>query len=1185
MIARHCNVVSAACSRFHVSLLKPPRVRPLIAEAGAVLALAVSVAAQSGTGRIIGTVTDPQGAAIANAKVSATNVGTNVSWNTQTNDQGGYQILDLPIGQYTVTVSLQGFSKIETQPQELSINQSLRVDLRLKVGTISEKVEVQSEATQVETVNPTLGGTVAGKPIQELPLNGRETLDLALTQPGVAPAPETGYGSEKSGSFEEGFTVAGGRPDSITYLLDGGLNNSVTSANVIFDPNPDAVAEFRILTNNYTAEYGRSGGGTVSVVTKSGTNQLHGSLFDYLRNDAFNASDYFDIQNGRPRPVLKRNQFGGTFGGPVVIPHLVNGKDKLFFFFAYQGQRQVQVVNEGNITVYTPAELGGDFSAVNSSGPFAGAISTFLQSNPFFQPNSALAARGIIDPASFDPVAKTYIAAGLIPTSPTGTIFPSGRGTDNVDQYTGKIDWYATTNDRLSLTIGSNSEPTASPFSTVAANVPGYGETNSTTNRTLNLSYTKIISAALLNEIHVNASRYYSFQNTAGSGNLPFPKALGVNIGSDDPTGPPMLQFASGMNVGFNPNIPRTKAENIYAGSETLTWTKGKHTWKFGARLAELQENSIYVTDGNGFFDFDTFNPVATGFDLADFLVGAPDAFFEFAKAHNNEHQKTLSAFGQDEWKVTPRFVLTLGLRYEYTTPETDTQGRTYSFIPGLHTTRFPDAPPGLVVPGDKGAPWGWYFPDYKDVAPRVGFAWDPFGKGTISVRGGGGMFYDEMNGWMADWNDGNPPWYAGGVLGYSPASFVNGTNALLSDPYGSAGVVDPFPSHVTVPGQTLGSQGVSFPYGSGIAYVDPHLRTPYIYQYDTSIQDQLPGGFIAELGYAGSSSHKLLAWVDKNPIDPASINGPNGPTRILTEQLGLTPFVNDYASMITFAGVADANYNGLLASLTKNASPVPHLGKMFFTLSYTWSHNLDNASGFNQRSAQVPFYNPHQFYSNSDFDQRQRLVFSGGWDLPFAEMWANAPRRLTNGWSLYPIAFFQSGIPIDLYLHPSYLVPPTPLFNDPGSSEYGDPELSRPDQLTPKVQTFNPRRIQTFTNPVSGLPETGNFYFNPTDFGVNPCAAADNGTCPVGYYGSFQRNSFVGPSRANFDLALEKATALAGERWKMLFRVEAFNILNHTQFRNPGNTNGGNFSSGTLGQVTQTFDPRILQLSLRFAF
>ena len=354
-----------------VSLISQPLVFALVA----LLSFSCTVFSQEATGRIIGIVTDQTGAVIVGAKITITNTATQVSRETVSDPNGNYQILALPLGTYRITAEQQGFKKIVSDEKNLQINQVLRVDPVLQVGASNETIEVSVQSSTVETVNPTLGASVTSRPIVNLPLNGRNVLQLALLQPGV---------TETTGP-SGGFSISGGRGDSVTYLLDGGNNNNLLNNLVVFNPNPDTVAEFRILTSNYTAEYGRNGGGIVSVMTKSGTNDIHGSAFEFLRNNALNANSFFNNLNKVPREVLKRNQFGFTLGGPLTIPKIVNGKDRLFIFGGYQGQRQV-TSQTSTTTTFTPAELKGDFSLSNATrnGPDQNVVS-FLQANPFFQ--------------------------------------------------------------------------------------------------------------------------------------------------------------------------------------------------------------------------------------------------------------------------------------------------------------------------------------------------------------------------------------------------------------------------------------------------------------------------------------------------------------------------------------------------------------------------------------------------------------------------------------------------------------------------------------------------------------------------------------------------------------------------------------------------------------------------------
>jgi hypothetical protein len=1174
--------------------------RMLITFLCALLLVSFPALAQNSTGRIIGTVTDAQGAAIAGAKVTVTNTATNAHWGTVSGSDGAYQVLELPIGSYSVTAEHEGFTKAVTAALPLEINQSLRIDVHMKVGSVSEVVKVEAAAVQVETVNPTVGGTVTGATVQNLPLNGRNTLDLALTMPGVIQAAPLPIGG--SGVPTGGLSIAGGRDDSVTYLLDGGDNTSLTYGAPVVSPNPDTVAEFRILSNNYTSEFGRSAGGVVSVVTKSGTNDIHGSVFDYLRNDAFNANNFFNNAIINPvtlkpqaRPVLKRNQFGGTIGGPITIPKLINGKDRFFFFFGYQGQRQSSVT-VGNVqTVYTAAELNGDFSHSGPNGVPDPGVVGFLTGHPFFVPQGGSAANGIIDPAKIDPVAQAYIKSGLVPSSTSGLLDPNGPAKDNRDEYTGRFDFNATQNDRISLTLTKFHNPVAYPFLlSQAPTVSGFPATNQFDNYFGNLNYTKTITQTMLNEFHMTAQRAGNSLNFPAR-KLPGPADFGVNVTPDQVTGPPQILLnASGPQLGFNINGPAYYADTTYVYVDALSWTRGRHTWKFGGAIGIVQNNAFFDFAVDGIFGFSGPAGIGSGNDRADFLLGAPDFFEQFPRGLSAIRSHQYSVFAQDEWKVTPRLVLTLGVRYEYNTPKSDPQKRQYMIIPGAQSLRYPNAPTGLAFTGDPGTSSGIPFPDKNNWAPRIGFAWDPFGNGKTSVRGGFGIFYDVLLGLDNQFQNGTPPFFAATFFNFLateiPTSQTNGQSPLMSQPYQHAfvfnfdqfgnplfGIKNPFPSSSLPSPQQLDFGKVGFlPFGPSSVLNNPHVVTPYIYQYNLSVQHQLGSGLVAEVGYIGSSSHKLTTVIDQDPIDLKT------GVRVLNEQPNLN-IPGAWGFAVGTGNGANANYNALLASLTKRMGDWHSLGQTFFTLSYTWSHELDDSSGQFRNTQQVPAYNHHQFYSSGDSDVRNRLVLSGGWELPFSHLFSNAPKALTQGWSLYPIVFVQSGLPMDVNGGLS-------VFGLTNPSGVGDANLVKPNWTGGAPQTLDPHQVQTITIPgvldASGKPTevTGHFIFNPSNLEEPACYLDATIACPALTYGTLGRNLFRGPRRVNFDLSLEKRTKFFGERVEMIVRGEFFNILNHTEWQNPP-TGPSSVFSPQLGQVTSTFDPRIGQVSLRFAF
>jgi|HubBroStandDraft_2_1064218.scaffolds.fasta_scaffold04215_2 hypothetical protein len=1185
----------------------------------AAIALPALSSAQDANGRIFGTIYDQQGAVIAATQVTVTNTATQIVRNAVTDSQGYFQVLALPIGSYKVKAEHTGFRTVISAEQKLLINQALRIDIKMEVGASSESVDVGAEAAPVETVNPTLGQSITGRTLTNMPLNGRDALDLALLQPGVTESNDDNGGAGN-------YSIAGGRTDSVTFLLDGGLNNDLLDNSNLLDPNPDSIAEFRLLTSNYTAEYGRNGGGIISEVIKSGSNQIHGSAFDFFRNRVLDANDFFNIPLGIPRLDLKRNQFGGTLGGPIR-------KDKIFFFLAYQGQKQIQAVPDVDIPVYTPQELQGNFSQVipedgvtctTAGGCPDPNVAAFLENNPYFASPNGNAVQAIIDPTKIDPVTQNYINAGLVATSATNQTVCNGNGictgllstsleqTNNADELTTKFDFNLSAKDKVSATIGANRTLFLNPFP--YATVPGFPSRTTADYYFTNIGYTRIFSPTLLNEFHFVTHRSNFLQDSVTK-QLPTGPSLGVGITPDLATGPTNIFFDTGYQFGPSENGPTRFVENTFSWTDAVSWTQGKHNWKFGAGFSPYQENLLYDYYTNGEFDFDSLDGSnASGNPYADFLLGAPSAYFQGPLAASNIRSKSTYVFGQDELHVRKNVVLTIGLRYEYNTPKRDTQGRSFSVIPGLQSQRFPNAPLGLVFPGDPGAPTGVNFPDKKNFAPRFGFAWDPTGSGKTSIRGGFGVFYDILKGEDNLQFNGEVPFYAEpGLFFSSVGPSQSGPVGYLEQPYQSVQAVNPFPS--TPPTANVSfAQFLPINNSGAVFIVDPHLRTPYVYQYNLSLQRNLFADTVLETNYVGSSGRGLTSLRDFNPMVLGTTN------RALDSSC-----FQCFGQLPEFQNVSDANYNALEASLTRQPKS-SILGTAYFTLAYTYGHNLDNASGFAQRNSQVPAYSPDLFYASGDSDVRQRISFSGGWDLPFDRMWAAGPKRLTKGWSIYPIVTWRTGFPFDI---PAGLGDTTDPAN-PGTSGAGDPVLSHAAVVAP-IRTFDPRQQRTIfentynsvaisgTNPVqyecqiTTQPVTGHFIFDPNSFSnvplennayydtqvINNVPTLVPNACfpqldPVNNPGDrtygLARNVLRGPHLTNLDVALAKTTAIT-ERVSLEFRVEYFNALNHPEFAQPTVLDGAtNINGATFGQITTTGSfrgaaPRIGQLAMRLTF
>ncbi|MBZ5597699.1 MAG: TonB-dependent receptor [Acidobacteriia bacterium] len=1133
-------------------------------------------AAQQATAQLTGTVRDPTAAVVAGAKVTLKNSNTNIARTVDTNKEGDYLFTLVPIGTYELTVEQQGFSKAVQRGITLDVNQNAHLDITLQIGTETQTVEVSGVVSQVDTISATLGKVETTQRILDLPLVNRNTLQLGLLQAGVfATDPDDGSGNP--------FSVSGQRSESLTFLLDGADNNDFLGNNIVVSPNPDAVAEFKILTNNYNAEYGRTSGGIVNQVIKSGTNAFHGSAFEFLRNDIFNARDYFLTE----RTSFKRNVFGGTIGGPII-------KDKTFFFVSYQGTRRREGQVAPKLTVLSPAERTGDFSE-----DFTGTIdpATGLDTGQLYNPVDGTPYTDNQVPVN--PVIANYIAKYMPKPNLPGNQFISGPvASIRDDQMIVRVDHNISSKDILSGVYLFEDTPDFYPFQVVhgastGGDVPvGSGFSDKNRYQSGSISWTHTLSPNMLNEFRFAANRTAFFQ--AIPQDTTSPQQLGfTNVNPDDTAGtaPPIMFIDPlGLNLGPSPQGPTKLHDATFQFQDTVSFNHGNHNLKFGADLRWIRNNFAfdYFNNGSFFFgDFGNFtgstadNNISFGDTLADFVGGFYDNYFQFSSAKYGIRTHSLYFFGQDSWKVLPRLTLDLGLRYEYNSPQIDPHDNIIGFFPGTQSTVFPDAPPDLLYPGDPGTPnHALVNPDRNNFAPRVGFSWDMLGNAKLVMRGGYGIFYDLEDGALNLQFGGQPPF--GAVSNTFP--FFDGiTGDPVADPYTPFGLANPFPFASAGKVGTFADPKIPFAF-----VVSPHFRTPYAQNFNFGFQYQVTKDTMVEAVYVGSLSRKAVASNEVNfplvsimqqqlaasgatnpecarplaacddPLDPSSV--PHGAQTLDTNQS------NSNSSSHEFQLTVDKRLSHGLA----------------VRAAYTLAKTIDVSSGFRARSSTYTDpTNPAFDRGLADFDATHRLVVSASWDIPWDKPFKSSNaflRKLTEGWLLNTITTFQSGNPFT-------------LFQNNNSSQTNN-FLDRPDQLGP-IQVFsNPRPSRTIILPdpsvdavhgscvipngvdnQTGLPTvTGNFYFDPTNL--------DCLNVPLFSHGDMGRNVLRGPGINNWDISFLKKTKLT-EAVSLEFRAEMFNAFNHAQFLNP-DLNG---FSPTFGQITTARPPRLVQFGLKLYF
>ncbi|MCH7666319.1 MAG: TonB-dependent receptor [Acidobacteria bacterium] len=1052
------------------------------------------------SGQLAGTVTDESGSVLPGVTVTVTNPGTNQSRVLTTGDDGYFAAPLLPPGDYNVTATLDGFNTLTREGVRVTAAETSRINLQLAIGKVTEVMTVTGDAPLIETSNATLGVVIDEQTIVDLPLNGRNFTQLGTLTPGVVAPPalfgggdgDADAGINGFGPTTSGFSVNGVRSQSNNFLLDGSSNNDTFNTGFVLRPPPDAIEEFKILTHSYSAEFGRNAGSVVNVVTKSGSNNWNASAWWFNRDDSNEERNFFSPAD-QPKPTLEQDQFGGAIGGALM-------QDKLFGFAYYDGFRNIRGTTR-NLAVLTAAQRAGDFSG----------------SAAIIDPLTGLPFPGNVIPADrLNASAQQFINDFMpLPNSGANRFITSPDATDDRDQFGLRLDYRINESNNLLaryLTSSSDRE--------IPAVVEPIGTTASSQLDDIMLSHTAMISSTTFNQVRF-AQNEIDASPTVTSGIQNSEYGLNVPNLNDLAVGLARITVSGFPNLGDRQQ-PFVKRENkVVQLTDDFSWLKGRHAMKFGVDWRKEEMFIGFINRPNGDF---SFNGRFTGNAAADFLLGLPVQFRQAspgADAINEGEGTSWAVYAQDEFRVSANVTLNLGLRYELNEPFVDSGDGLNSFRPGQQSTRFPDAPTGLVYPGDAGVPRGTYDTDRNNLAPRIAVAWDPQSNGRSSVRAGWGIFYDSLPG---------------------QGDFFQ--NAVLAPPFNPLLQIDAGATpdlSFNDPLASLTGGAVGFPPGIIFLGWGSEFTTPSYQHYNLTYQRQFGNNIAAEVGYVGSRGKNLPIFIETNPFTVIDVDG--------TATRGPRLFPAFSLVRPTFT-VAESWYDSIQTSVRMRPT-----NGLNFLASYTYSDAEDHDSALNVGGGEerrpilaADQNDPASIRTVLDrergqarFDVKHRWVLSFGYELPGFEKKAGAMKALLGGWQVNGIAQMQTGFPFQIRTRSS---------NIQGLS-------GRPDLIC---------------DPNAG-PGTTAEWFDTSCFVELPRAAT------ALRQGNMGRNVVRGPGFERVDLSLFKNIFIKGDH-RLQLRIEAFNAFNKLNLGTPGFRMG----TSSFGRITSTNgDGRIIQLGLKY--